>query len=111
VVPTAVVSNCSKKDPYSITSLARASTVSGRVIPDAFAVFRLITSSYWVGACTGRSAGFSPLGNVARLYARMARDLRDGTRIAPSFEDAVALHRVIAAIEKAAESGSRTVVA
>ncbi len=47
-------------------------------------------------------------GNVARLYARMARDLRDGTRTAPSFEDAVAVHRIIAAIEKAAESGSRT---
>ena len=47
-------------------------------------------------------------GNVARLYVRMARDLRDGTRTAPSFEDAVAVHRVIAAIEKAAESGSRT---
>ena len=27
----------------------------------AFAVLRLITSSYFVGACTGRSAGFSPL--------------------------------------------------
>jgi predicted dehydrogenase len=49
-------------------------------------------------------------GNVARLYARMARDLRDGTRTAPSFEDAVAVHRIIVAIEKAAESGSRTVL-
>ena len=29
--------------------------------PSALAVFRLITSSYLVGACTGRSAGFSPL--------------------------------------------------
>jgi predicted dehydrogenase len=47
-------------------------------------------------------------GNVARLYARMAQDLREGTRTAPSFDDAVATHRVIAAIEKAAESGSRT---
>jgi predicted dehydrogenase len=47
-------------------------------------------------------------GNVARLYARMARDLREGTRSAPTFEDAVAVHRVIAAIERAAESGSRT---
>jgi predicted dehydrogenase len=47
-------------------------------------------------------------GNVARLYARMARDLREGTRTAPSFEDAVAVHRVIAAIERAAKSGSRT---
>ena len=49
-------------------------------------------------------------GNVARLYARMARDLRDGTRTAPSFEDAVALHRIIAAIEKAAECGRRIVL-
>jgi predicted dehydrogenase len=47
-------------------------------------------------------------GNVARLYARMARDLREGTRSAPSFEDAVAVHRIIAAIERAAESGRRT---
>ena len=49
-------------------------------------------------------------GNVARLYARMARDLREGTRSAPSFEDAVAVHRIIAAIEKAAETGRRTAV-
>lgn len=49
-------------------------------------------------------------GNVARLYARMARDLQDGTHTAPSFEDAVALHRVIAAIEKAAKSGIRNMV-
>ena len=49
-------------------------------------------------------------GNVARLYAKMAQDLRNGTRTAPSFDDAVAVHRVIAAIEKAAESGSRIVL-
>ena len=46
---------------HSITSSARASTVGGTSRPSAFAVFRLITSSYLVGACTGRSAGFSPL--------------------------------------------------
>ncbi len=50
-------------------------------------------------------------GNVARVYAKMARDLRDGTRTAPSFDDGVAIHRIIDAIEKAAESGRRTVVA
>jgi predicted dehydrogenase len=49
-------------------------------------------------------------GNVARLYAKMAHDLREGTRSAPSFEDAVAVHRIIAAIERAAESGSRIVL-
>src|SRR5262249_27953152 len=46
---------------HSITSSARASSVGGTSRPSALAVFRLITSSYLVGACTGRSAGFSPL--------------------------------------------------
>src|SRR5262249_48886614 len=46
---------------HSITSSARASRLSGTVRPSAFAVLRLIASSYLVGACTGRSAGFSPL--------------------------------------------------
>src|SRR5262249_51841232 len=46
---------------YSITSSARASTVAGSSKPSVLAVFRLITSSYLEGACTGRSAGFSPL--------------------------------------------------
>jgi hypothetical protein len=32
----------------------------------------------------------------------MARDLRDGTRTAPNFEEAVAVHRIIEAIENAA---------
>src|SRR5262249_17764738 len=35
---------------HSITSSARASSVSGTVRPRAFAVLRLITSSYFVGA-------------------------------------------------------------
>jgi hypothetical protein len=46
---------------HSINSSARASSVGGTSRPSAFAVLRLITSSYFVGACTGRSAGFSPL--------------------------------------------------
>ncbi len=50
-------------------------------------------------------------GNVARLYASMARDLRDGTRSAPTFDDAVALHRLISAIERAADLGLRITLA
>src|SRR5215207_9447375 len=46
---------------YSITSSARASREGGTSRPSALAVLRLITVSYLVGACTGRSAGFSPL--------------------------------------------------
>jgi hypothetical protein len=46
---------------HSITSSARASKVGGTSRPSAFAVLRLMTNSYLVGACTGRSAAFSPL--------------------------------------------------
>src|SRR5262245_38601097 len=46
---------------HSITSSAVASSVCGISSPSALAVLRLITSSYLVDACTGRSAGFSPL--------------------------------------------------
>src|SRR5215472_3049556 len=46
---------------HSITSSARASRVGGTSRPSALAVLRLITNSYFVGAWTGRSAGFSPL--------------------------------------------------
>src|SRR5207245_7064447 len=44
---------------HSITSSARASSVGGTSRPSALAALRLITSSYLVGACTGRSAGFT----------------------------------------------------
>ncbi|NEI73137.1 gfo/Idh/MocA family oxidoreductase [Rhizobium lusitanum] len=47
------------------------------------------------------------VGNVARVYTAMAHDLRHGTRTTPRFEDAVALHRIIDAIERAAEGGRR----
>src|SRR6476659_866597 len=46
---------------HSITSSARARSIAGTSRPSALAVLRLMTSSYLVGACTGRSAGFSPL--------------------------------------------------
>lgn len=40
--------------------------------------------------------------NVARIYALIALDIRSGTRSAPSFRDAVALHETIDAIERSA---------
>src|SRR4029450_11004781 len=45
---------------YSMTSVVRASSEGGTVIPNALAVLRLMTRSYLVGACTGSSAGFAP---------------------------------------------------
>ncbi|MDX7951320.1 hypothetical protein P7D22_09040 [Lichenihabitans sp. Uapishka_5] len=54
-------------------------------------------------AAYAADAGDGPvIGNVRRLYAALARDLRFGTREAPRFEDAVAIHQIIAAIEATA---------
>src|SRR5262245_31944832 len=49
-----------QKNAYSITS-AVARIDCGMVRPSALAALRLSTVSYFVGACTGRSPGFSPL--------------------------------------------------
>src|SRR6516165_3409095 len=46
--------------PHSITSSARTRSVGGTSKPSIFAVFRLSTVSYLVGACTGSSAGLAP---------------------------------------------------
>jgi len=40
--------------------------------------------------------------NVARIYALIAQDIRQGTRLAPSFRDAVALHEILDRIERSA---------
>src|SRR5713226_3973381 len=45
--------------------------------------------------------------NVAQAYARFARDYREGTHLCPNFEDAVARHRMLNAIEIAAATGER----
>src|SRR5262249_34490703 len=58
---------------HSITSSARASTLSGNARPSVLAVLTLIVSSYLIGCCTGNSATFAPLRirstyDAARLY-------------------------------------------
>ena len=45
---------------YWMTISARPSSIRGTSRPRALAVFRLTASSYFTGACTGRSAGFAP---------------------------------------------------
>ncbi len=52
-----------------------------------------------------------PAHNVAQLYARFARDLRDGTGVVPGFDHALTRHRLIDAIHRSAADGSRQVVA
>ena len=40
--------------------------------------------------------------NIARIYAQLALDIRSGSRQAPSFDDAVALHEVVDQLERTA---------
>lgn len=47
-----------------------------------------------------------PARNVALAYAQLADDLRDGTHVVPGFEHALRQHRLVAAVERAAATGS-----
>ena len=53
----------------SCDHLGQREQIVGDFDADALAVLRLITISNLVGACTGRSAGFSPLRMRGRLSA------------------------------------------
>jgi hypothetical protein len=59
-VPRAVVSRCSIRTHYSITSSARVSRPGGISRPSALAVLTLIDSTILVGNSTGRSPGCVP---------------------------------------------------
>ncbi|RLP32558.1 Gfo/Idh/MocA family protein [Nocardia seriolae] len=45
--------------------------------------------------------------NVARLYTRLAEDIRTGEHTVPSFETGLRMHRLLDAIHRSAESGLR----
>lgn len=52
----------------------------------------------------------TPLGfpyNVAQLYVQLARDMQQGTHLSVDFDAAVVRHRMIEAIQTAAETGAR----
>lgn len=48
-----------------------------------------------------------PAVNVGHNYALIAKDLQEGTTLAPTFDDAVRRHRMITAIEESAKTGIR----
>src|SRR6516165_8692432 len=54
---------------YSMTSSARTSSVGGILMPRAFAVFRLIASSNFVGCSTGKFSGRSPRRSLCTSWA------------------------------------------
>ncbi|QDE96294.1 Gfo/Idh/MocA family protein [Myxococcus xanthus] len=48
-----------------------------------------------------------PLHAASPMYAAFARDVAEGTRLAPDFSEALKLHRLLDAIEKATATGRR----
>lgn len=52
-----------------------------------------------------------PGGNVLRLYAQLAEDIRSGTHVVPDFGHALVQHRLLDAIEKASASGQVQLIA
>jgi enamine deaminase RidA (YjgF/YER057c/UK114 family) len=56
----------------SFDHLVGARDVAGTSRPSALAVLRLITSSYLIGACTGRSVGFAPFSMRSMYSAALA---------------------------------------
>lgn len=48
--------------------------------------------------------------NVAQMYARMAKDIREGSTTAPSFADAVVRHTMLDALERSAAEGRRVTI-
>jgi predicted dehydrogenase len=61
-----------------------------------------VPSSYYFGLDDAPAAR-----NVAGIYRMMADDIRQGTRSAPSFDNAVGLHRIIEAVELSSRTGER----
>jgi len=48
--------------------------------------------------------------NVGQMYVRMAQDIREGTRSAPTFAHALTRHRMLDALERSAASGQRVLI-
>jgi len=61
-----------------------------------------IPENYFV---LGRLKG--PAANVGAIYADLYRELTEGSHAAPTFKDAVRIHRLLAAMETAASTGQR----
>lgn len=45
--------------------------------------------------------------NMAQAYRKFAKDIQEGTTLAPNFADAVKLHQLLDAVEKSAQTGER----
>ena len=68
-----------------------------------FEVLTIPSQYYWVPS----ELNYGPAYNVAQLYAKFYKDLRENTHDTPDFNTAVNMHHLFDTIEKAAETGIR----
>lgn len=92
-------------NPMGYPGLA-ASTISGGQAGDSGVSELAIPADYRAAA----PAGSGMAANVANNYRLLADDIRTGGSTAPTFDDALALHRLIDAVERSAASASRVKV-
>jgi predicted dehydrogenase len=52
-----------------------------------------------------KAVPFGPPQNVGQAYVRMAEAIREGERFAPNFEDALAVHKLLDAIQRSSDEG------
>jgi predicted dehydrogenase len=90
-----------KAEQIPVINISPLRVEGGRRGQDGFRELE-IPSSFYFGLEEAVAAR-----NVAGVYRLMAHDLRHGSRTAPSFDDAVALHKTLYAIEESAETGRR----
>lgn len=86
---------------YEVVGVANTSLASAPRAADAFDATELAPLIPPPSAYSGWPTN-AVAGNVARLYALVAKDIRAGTRTAPNFLDALALHETLDAIEHSA---------
>src|SRR5216684_121426 len=77
ITPCRFCANTGSRGHHSITSSARTSSDDGTVNPSTLAVLRSIASWYFVGACAGRLAGFSPFEDVSHRGVVAEQDFDD----------------------------------
>ena len=92
--PSSHLSNDEAGEPTLHGGRGRDIAVARLPIPDQYR---------WVPPHTPKGPAF----NVAQLYMQLAGDIRDRTKLSPTFDVAVRRHRMLGAIQKAAETGTR----
>jgi predicted dehydrogenase len=89
-------------DPAGHGQMPELQVKGGRGADSSFEVLPIPDAYFTASSAATPGVAF----NVAQYYARLASDLREGTRQCPTFDDAVIRHRLLDAIERAAASGS-----